>query len=142
MDRRGEEDRQALVRIVAVLLALAMAAEAAGTLPARNRIVVLAALRHAAAVACAFAAHIHAPHFHVPVDSRRWPAPASGEVEAARFAAIFQALAVALAVPARQAMRAARWVAHRTSGLPGEYPAAGFVPHRYLAAKPCFADTS
>jgi len=132
MDRQGREDGQVLVRIVVLLLSLAALAAAAGALPASRRVVLLAILRHAAAVACAFAARIHAP-----VDGRLWPA--SDEPEAAQLAKIFGALGRALAVPARQAVRAARWLVHRCFAF--------FLPEGPavldgIAPRPGFADTS
>jgi hypothetical protein len=142
MDRHGGEDSQALARIVAMLLALAAVAAAAGASPARNHIVLLAVLRHAAYVACGLAAKIRAPCVHAQADRRFWPV--SGGPEAVQLAEIFRALACVLAFPARQAIRAARWLVLQTSGLPGECPPTGprFVPRARLAGKPCFADTS
>jgi hypothetical protein len=134
MDR--QEDSQAYMRVVAMLLALAAIAVSAGALPARKRIVLLAVLRQAASVACTFAAKIHAPCLRASADRRFWPA--SGENEAAELAEVFGALACALAFPARAAIRAARRFSHRTFGFHGESSGAapGFV------ARPSFADTS
>ncbi|HTV67344.1 MAG TPA: hypothetical protein VMF90_02300 [Rhizobiaceae bacterium] len=105
MDRHGEEDRQVLAQIVALLLSLAALSLAAGTLPASRRFVLLAILRHAADVACAFAGTRHAP-----VDCRSWPAP--GEEDARHLSGVFSALARALAVLAHQAMHAANWLVY------------------------------
>jgi hypothetical protein len=110
MRRHGEEDRQALAHIVALLLSLAALALAAGTLPASRRLVLLAILRQAADVGCAFAGTIHAP-----VDCRSWPAP--GEDEAVQLSGVFRALACALAVPARHAVHAANWLVFGTFPL-------------------------
>ena len=109
MDRQGREDGQVLARIVVLLLSLAALA----------------------AVASAYAASIHAP-----VDGRWWPA--SDENEAAQLAKIFAALARALAVPARQAVRAARWLIRRSFAFLCEAPA---IPDG-TAPRPRLADTS
>ena len=131
MDRQGREDGQVLARIVVLLLSLAALAAAAGALPASRRVLLLGVLRHAAAVASAYAASIHAP-----VDGRWWPA--SDENEAAQLAKIFAALARALAVPARQAVRAARWLVRGSFAFLREAPAIpdGTTPRLR------FADTS
>ncbi|HTV67019.1 MAG TPA: hypothetical protein VMF90_00640 [Rhizobiaceae bacterium] len=105
MSRHGEEDKQALARIAALLLSLAALALAAGTLPASRRLVLLAVLRRGADVACAFAGTIHAP-----VDCRSWPAP--GEDQAVYLSRVFRALACALAVLARKAAHAANWLVY------------------------------
>jgi len=101
--RHGDEDRQALAHIVALLLSLAALAVAAGTLPASRRFVLLAVLSHAAAVACAFAGKMHAP-----IDCRSWPAP--DENDELQLSGVFRALACALAVLARHATHAANWL--------------------------------
>jgi hypothetical protein len=113
MSRHGEEDRQALAHIVALLLSLAALALAAGTLPMSRRLVLLAVLRRGADVACAFAGTIHAP-----VDCRSWPAP--GEDDAVYLSGVFRALACALAVLARQAAHAANWLVFGTFPLSRE----------------------
>ncbi len=132
MDRHGETDGQALLRIVVRLLWLAALAEAAAMQPAGRRLAVLAVLRHAAAVASAYATRVHAP-------VRPYPSPSgSDESETAQLAAIFRALACALAYPARQALRAAALAALRTRNRHDDSPAAlsGFV------IPPTAADTS
>lgn len=133
MDRHSETDAQALLHIVVRLLSLAALAEASACQPVRQRIFLLAVLRHAASVAFAYADHLHAP-----VNCSHVPAPASGETEATHLAAIFRALAFALAFPARQAFRAARLAVRRTPYLPCECPTGRFR----VTARPRFADTS
>lgn len=109
MGRHGEGDRQALADMAALLLSLAALALATGTLPASRRFVLLAVLRHAADLACAFAGTIHAP-----VDCRSWPAPGpeSGEDDAIKVSGVLRAVACALAVLALHATHAANWLVH------------------------------
>lgn len=133
MDRHREIDGQALAHIVVTLLSLAALVEAAGLLTSRQRFVLLAVLRHAAGVAGAYATRLHAP-----VRSPLRLSPTPKDAEAAQLAAIFRALACALAFPARQAVRVARLAVHLTLDRPDENPAIapGFV------SRPRPADTS
>jgi hypothetical protein len=56
--------------------------------------------------------------FHAPVDCRSWPAP--GEDEAVQLSGVLRALACALAVPARHAVRAANWLVYAAFPLSRE----------------------
>jgi hypothetical protein len=117
--------------MVALLLSFAAIALAADTLPASRRFVLLAVLRHAAAVACAFAGKIHAP-----VDCRLRPVP--DENDGVQLSRVFRALACALAVPARRAVRAATWLVY--GAIPLSRRAAAICDA--VTLRPRAADTS
>lgn len=131
--RANGQDGEMLKRIVAVLFSLAALAEHAGARAGLLRACVLWFLRRAEAVARAFAVESR-----VPLDRPDRSSPrADVSSEAARLAASFRALAVALDGLARHVRRLARWRVERRIDADAHPNASVDAAHR-----PPYADTS
>ena len=136
------QDGQMLKRIVLVLFSLAALADDVGARSGLMRFYVLWLLRRAEAVTCAFAVETCAvsplddPEFYAP----RWGAAS----EAARLAASFRLLALALYGFACHVQRVARWRITRQLDDRGRraQPNTGRPEPDIAAYRPSYADTS
>ena len=134
------KDGQMLKRIVMVLFALAALADDVAARSGLRRFYVLWLLRRAEAVTCAFAVEtgmavpLGDPEFCVP----RWSAAS----EAARLAASFRALALALYGFVCHVLRVSRWRIEPQLGRLCAQPKADRPEPGIAAHRPLYADTS